>query len=271
MRRGRAVSGCRRGAVRGAGTAAQVHQIAGLDVGVHGDLQGFALDWTTRRVADGVEIATITLRRADAAPPRSFSLKWRIPSHDVTGNWATGRGLNKTIRPDWAGSRLQTSMFAQQAPVMTLFGSDGSNVLTFALSDALNTSDGPGVREEDGWSYNEVNFFTEPHTQLPTYTAELRIDRRRIPYCTALDDVSRWWATLPGYTPAVGAGGLEDPGVLDLVQLPPERRRGRAARELALAKPMGIGVIIVDDGWQTLDTSAATPSPATGSPSACPT
>ena len=29
----------------------------------------------------------------------------------------TGRHLNKTIRPDWAGSRLQASMFAREAPV----------------------------------------------------------------------------------------------------------------------------------------------------------
>ena len=29
---------------------------------------------------------------------------------------------------------------------------------------------------------------------------------------------------------------------------------GELLRELALAKPMGMGVIIVDDGWQTLDT-----------------
>ena len=114
----------------------EVHRIAGLDVGVHGDLNGFTLGWTTRKEADGVEIATITLRRAEAAAPPRLSLKWRIPSHDMTGNWASGRGLNKTIRPDWTGSRLHTSMFSQQAPAMTLFGNDGANVLTFALSES---------------------------------------------------------------------------------------------------------------------------------------
>src|SRR5215212_4264900 len=155
-----------------------IHRIAGLDVGVHGDLNGFALGWTTRRIADDVEIATITLRRADPAPPPRFSLKWRIPSHDVMGNWASGRGLNKTMHPDWAGSRLHTSRFSQQAPVMTLFTNDGTNVLTFALSDALNTVVmGTGVREEDGWNYDEVSFFTEPHSRVSEYTAELRIDR----------------------------------------------------------------------------------------------
>lgn len=233
----------------------EVHRIAGLDVGVHGDLEGFTLDWTTRRVADSVEIATITLRRADAAAPPKLSLKWRIPSHDVMGNWASGRGLNKTIRPDWAGSRLHTSMFSQQAPVMTLFGNDGGNVLTFALSDALNTVVmGTGVREEDGWSYNEVNLFTEPHRRLRSYTTELRIDRRHVPYFTALDDVSRWWATLPDYTPAATPEGSQTPVYSTWYNFHQSVESGELLRELALAKPMGMGVIIVDDGWQTLDT-----------------
>jgi hypothetical protein len=38
--------------------------------------------------------------------------------------------------------------------------------------------------------------------------------------------------------------------------------------EVAIAKKLGLDTIIVDDGWQTLDTAAATPSPGTGSPSA---
>jgi alpha-galactosidase len=232
-----------------------VHRVAGLEVGVHGDLNGFSLDWTTRRVVDGVEIATFTLRRADAAPPPRFSLRWRIPSHDVMGNWASGRGLNKTVRPDWAGSRLHTSMFSQQAPVMTLFANDGTNVLTFALSDALNTVVmGSGVREEDGWSYNEVTLFTEPHERLREYTAELRIDRRRLPYFTVLDDVSRWWAGLSGFTPAPVPAGATVPVYSTWYNFHQSVDAGELLRELALAKPMGMGVIIVDDGWQTLDT-----------------
>ena len=237
------------------GAPLATHRIAGLEVGVHGDLNGFTLGWTTRRLADDLEIATITLRREDAAPPPRFSLKWRIPSNDVMGNWASGRGLNKTVRPDWTGSRLHTSMFSQQAPVMTLFTNGGTNVLTFALSDALNTVVmGTGVREEDGWNYDEVDFFTEPHARLREYTAELRIDRRRLPYFTVLNDVSSWWAGLPGYAPAVAPEGSKTPVYSTWYNYHQSVESGELLRELALAKPMGMGVIIVDDGWQTLDT-----------------
>ena len=73
--------------------------------------------------------------------------------------------LNKAIRPDWTRGRLQPTMFAKEAPVSTLFSSTNRNVLTFAVSDALNTIQiGSGVREEDGWIYNEVIFFSEART-----------------------------------------------------------------------------------------------------------
>lgn len=232
----------------------QVHRLAGFDIGLHGDLKGFAFGWSSRRIAEGVEVATIKLTRADAAPPPRISLKWRIPSSDVAGAWASGRGLNKSLRPDWVGSRLQTSMFSQQAPVMTLFTSHDRNVLTFALSDALNTVLlGSGVREEDGWIYNEVTLFTEPHKRLAEYSAELRVDRRPVPYFTALDEVSAWWGSQPGYAPSVAPTGAKEPVYSTWYNYHQNVSSAELLKELRAAKPMGMDVIIVDDGWQTLD------------------
>jgi len=56
--------------------------------------------------------------------------------------------MNKTIHPDWSGGRLTASMFAREAPVSCLFGSDDGNVLTFAVSDALDTV---LIIVDDGW------------------------------------------------------------------------------------------------------------------------
>ncbi len=153
--------------------ATQTIKAAGFDIDVFGDLKGFTLASDTKRVAEGVDVLALTLRSATAAPPPRFSLRWSIPSHDVAGHWMTGRHQNKTIRPDWAGSRLQASMLAREAPVSCLFSSDNKNVLTFAVSDALNTiSTGSGVREEDGMIYNDVIFFAERHKALTEYTVE---------------------------------------------------------------------------------------------------
>jgi alpha-galactosidase len=225
-----------------------------MQIEVVGDLGGFGIQVGNRRVADGLEVVTLKLTSPQPARPPEFRLRWSIPSHDVEGQWATGRGMDKTVRPDWSGSRMQASMFARQAPVSTLYASDDRNILTFAASDARNTLlTGSGVREEDGMIYNEVAFFTEPHEKLTEYTAELRLDRRPVPYYTALGDVAAWWAEHPGYAPAPVPESARRPIYSSWYNYHQSVDADELLKELTVAHPMGMESIIVDDGWQTLD------------------
>jgi len=229
---------------------------AGFAIETIGDLKGFALDLRADTIADGLEVVKIRLGSSTPQPPPRFTLKWSLPSHDVVGQWATGRHLNKTIRPDWSGGRLQASMFAREAPVSCLFGSADQNVLTFAVSDALDTVlIGSGIREEDGLIYNDITFFSEPHPSLTEYTAELRLDRRSVRYWTALKEVGEWWARQPGYEPA----RVPEPARLPVYSTWYNYHQSVDAavllKEAAIAKQMGFDSIIVDDGWQTMDTA----------------
>jgi alpha-galactosidase len=231
------------------------YRAAGVEISVDSDLKGFALGFDVRRLEDGLEVVALKLTSATPAPPPRLTLKWSLPSRDIAGQWATGRQLNKTLRPDWAGGRLQASMFAREAPVSSLYGADDRNVLTFAVSDALDTVlVGSGIREEDGRIYNEVTFFSEPHPSLAAWSAELRLDRRRVPYWTALRGVSDWWAAQPGYAPAP----VPEPARLPVYSTWYNYHQSVDAavllKEVAIAKKLGLDTIIVDDGWQTLDT-----------------
>ena len=231
------------------------YRAAGFEISVDGDLKGFALGFDVRRLEEGLEVVALKLTASTAAPPPRFTLKWSLPSQDIAGQWATGRQLNKTLRPDWSGGRLQASMFAREAPVSCLYGSDDRNVLTFAVSDALDTVlVGSGIREEDGRIYNEVTFFSEPHPSLSAWSAELRLDRRTVPYGTALRGVSDWWAAQPGYAPA----SVPEPARLPVYSTWYNYHQSVDAavllKEVAIAKKLGFDTIIVDDGWQTLDT-----------------
>jgi alpha-galactosidase len=229
---------------------------AGFDIEAVGDVKGFTLDLRADTIADGLEVVAIRLKSPTPQPPPRFTLKWSLPSHDVVGQWATGRQMNKTIRPDWSGGRLQTSMFAREAPVSCLFGSADQNVLTFAVSDALDTLlIGSGIREEDGLIYNDITFFSEPHPRLTEYAADLRLDRRSIPYWTALREVGEWWARQPGYEPA----HVPEPARLPVYSTWYNYHQSVDAavllKEVAIAKKLGFDSIIVDDGWQTMDTA----------------
>jgi alpha-galactosidase len=231
-----------------------IHRAAGFDIQVIGNLDGFSLRPDVRKLEDGLEILHLTLTSTEARTPPRFTLKWSLPSHDVAGHWMTSRGQQKTIRPDWAGSRMQASMLSREAPVSTLFSSDNKNVLTFAVSDGLNTiSVGSGVREEDGFIYSEVVFFAERHKQLREYVTEVRLDRRSIPYEAALRGVADWWAQQPGYEPASTPDVARRPVYSTWYNYHQSVSSAELLKELAIAKPLGFDSIIVDDGWQTLD------------------
>jgi alpha-galactosidase len=233
-----------------------VHRAAGFDIEVIGDLAGFTLGFTPQKIEEGLEVVTLKLTRLEAEVPPRLVLKWSLPSHDVAGHWMSGRDLNKSIRPDWAGSRLQASMFARQAPVSCLFSSENRNVLTFALSDALNTvSMGSGVREEDGLIYNDITLFGERHNRVTEYTALLRLDRRNVPYWTALGDVAAWWAKQPGYEPTNVPEHARLPMYSTWYNYHQNVESAVLLKEVAIAKKMGFESIIVDDGWQTQDSA----------------
>src|SRR5262249_4578135 len=217
--------------------------------------KGFTLTLDARAVAEGVDVVGLALTSPTPQPPPRLSLKWSLPSRDVAGQWTTGRHLTKTLRPDWSGGRLTASMFAREAPLSGLFASDDRNVLTFAVSDALDTVlTGSGIREEDGRVHNEVVFFSEPHPSLAGFRAALRLDRRRVPYGTALADVAAWWAAQPGYAPAAVPAAARRPVYSTWYNYHQSVDAAVLLEEVAVAKTLGFDTIIVDDGWQTLDT-----------------
>lgn len=240
----------------GPGVSAQeagTFRLAGHEVQVEGELGPFSLATEVTQVEEGVEVARLTLRAPSPATPPQLTLSWSLPAHDVYGQWTTAARFDKSLGPDW-GMTSVSSMFARHAPVMTLFGSDDGNRLTFAASDALNTViTRAGVREENARVYGAIDFFTERHRPVSEVSVEVRFDRRPVLYSDALAGVADWWAAQDGYAPAP---------VPDLARLPMYSTwysyhqsvdAESLLREVEIGKELGYEAIIIDDGWQTLD------------------
>jgi alpha-galactosidase len=233
-----------------------VREVGGQTMQVLGELRGFSLELSSVSQEKGIETVTVKLTRAHPATPPAFSLKWATPSHDAVGHWRPGAGFSKIVPPDWSDSRFESSMFARGAPVSALFGAADNNVITVAVSDALNVvKTGAGVREEDGVIYHEIHFFTEPHAAVTDYTARVRIDRRPVPYWIALKGVSDWWAAQPGYGPAEVPEHARLPMYSTWYNYHQSLDPTVLLAELKVAKKLGFESIIIDDGWQTLDSS----------------
>lgn len=228
-------------------------ELVELEFVVEGEPGPFAFGVDTRTIEPGIEIAVLSLTSDTPATPPPVTLRWSLPAHDMQGIWTTASWGNKTVGPDWSMSGV-SSMFARNAPVLSLFGSDDGNRITIAVSDALNLVRlRAGIREEDATVRGRIELYSEPQPETRVTEIELRVDRRKIPLRRSLADVSDWWAGQPGYEPAP---------VPDLARLPmystwysyhQSVSADELLREVEIAKGLGYEAIIVDDGWQTLD------------------
>jgi alpha-galactosidase len=211
----------------------------------------------TRVTALGPELdeLTLTLTSSEPSVPEPLSIRWSIPSNDIAGYWSTRALLDKSIDPDWWPSKV-VSMFARDAPVIALFGHDDGNRLTFAASDALNTlSLATAVREEDGRIYNRIELFTERHPAVTEYELVVRLDRRPVPFHQAVRDVAAWWASRPGYEPAPVPEIARQPMYSTWYSYHQSLVPKEILADLEVAKQLGFEAVIVDDGWQTLDSN----------------
>lgn len=228
-------------------------KIGNYTISAVGDFKNFKVDLSSKEIEKNVTVLKVKLSTEQEDFPPAFSLKWDLPSVNIAGVWVSSNaGIRDRI---WStGSTRVESMLARQAPVLTLLGHGDNNRLTFASSDAINTIVLTGkLREEDGLIYCSIDFFREKPRRMKTYEVDIRIDNRDTPYYKSLEDVADWWTTYKGYEPAV---------VPDVAKLPVYSTwysyhqiisEEDLLKECEISAKMGFGSIIIDDGWQTLD------------------
>lgn len=203
----------------------------------------------------GIAIGTIVLESKKETIPVNMSLKWSTPSNNIAGYWSSKAFLDKTITPDWGPAKV-TSMLSRESPVLCLFGHDDVNRQTFAVSEVLNTVvTSTAIKEEDGMIYNEVKLFTEKHKKISKYVVQFRLDTRPVTYATALADVGSWWASFDSFKPSKVPEAAKMPVYSTWYSYHQNLNPESILKECRKAKAMGYETIIVDDGWQTLDSN----------------
>ncbi len=222
------------------------------EIEIDGDLQSFTATWEKDEVEENLQILTLTLESPRPAVPPLFSVKWSFPSVDISGIWNTNLNVDKV---NYWGNRV-TSKATNQAPVLAFINNADLNRFTFACSDALNQLRLRSyIREEDARIYCSVELFGEKTPALTEYRVQIRIDRRQIPYYTALREISEWWAAQENYAPAPVPDSARMPMYSTWYSFHQNITADEVVNECKLARELGFEAVIVDDGWQTLDSS----------------
>ncbi|MEO0526760.1 MAG: glycoside hydrolase family 36 protein [Bacteroidota bacterium] len=203
----------------------------------------------------GLQLYDFEINNETELFPQPITLRWKIPAINVKGIWKPTSDFAKRIQADWELDNME-SRISIDAPVISLFGHDDSNVLTFACSNAINKLEmNARLREEDNCFYCHITFFMEYEYALKNFKVQLRLDSRDIPFSTSLKEVSLWWedysSLKPAYVPAIAKVPLYSTWYQFHQNLDEEV----LLKEFEIASKLGYGAIIIDDGWQTVDSN----------------
>lgn len=227
------------------------HEIVERDLSIVGELGSFKSSWEIVRQEPGLVLATLKLASPQAARPPAIEVKWNFPSVDVAGTWVSDYTKSNLEQ----GSNVE-SRAVLRAPVIMFLGPDDGNRFTVALSDALRPSRlGGGLREEDVNIHASARLFTEAQPALENYQVTFRFDTRRRPFQQVLLECSRWWAAQDGYAPAPVPEAARVPLYSTWYSYHQSLDPDAIVEECRLGGELGLEGVIVDDGWQTLDSN----------------
>ena len=150
---------------------------------------------------DGTEICRIHMVFPENTVPSPVTVQWEEDMVNILSVWHPTGGRHRSIH-QWFAPTRNTSNFCFGAPVLCTVGEKGFNTQTVAVSDCSNPVTiefyVKDLEQRDKVGYS-VSFFTGACSPMKEYTADIRIDCRKIPYYDSILSVSDWWKEY-GYT-----------------------------------------------------------------------
>ena len=198
---------------------------------------------------------TVRMKFSGMESPEPVRLLFRLPCKDMYAVWSPAMKMERYLGPNWK-KRTTSSRLAAGMPVHCIHSLNGKNRLTIALSDAKTPLEiATGICEEDGFLDCRITFFTVKVGAMTEYCATVRLDMRQIPWYDSVYDVAAWWERDCGYAPAYVPEEAKMPMYSTWYNYHQNFTPEELLSECALGKEMGMDAIIIDDGWQTEDSS----------------
>ncbi len=200
---------------------------------------------------NGVEIYRVTMAFSENTVPSRVHIDWEEPMVNLLHVWHPTGGRDHAMR-QWFSATSTHSDFCFGAPVLCTIGEGGKNTETVAVSDPctpINISYAvKDLDQRDTVGYT-VSFFTGNCSAMTDYTADIRIDRRPVPYDEAVRSVSPWWAAY-GYDFPPCPAAAEDALYSSWYNFHQAPDADRLLADLKIAAGLGFRTVILDDGWQ---------------------
>jgi alpha-galactosidase len=234
--------------VRGDGSGTQSVTIDAGAMPLEISLDGLTCTGTSTR--DGV--TTLDLVWAAGPGCREPRLTWRWPLMIPATVWWPASEHVTVLGASW--NRPVGIDAVSGAPVGSLVDLDDDNVLTYALSIAGASIDVVAGLEEETNAYLVTLTVPERASEIASGSFQLRIDARQIHFAEVLSDVETWWQGQLADELLPVPAQAESPAYSTWYSMHQHVTPAAIRVQAEHAREMGCEVIIVDDGWQTINT-----------------
>lgn len=203
---------------------------------------------------EGVCEYRVSMKSPEPAVPPKFGVEFSVPQDGEHHVWTADIGSHAGVRVDWQG--LYKSNLARSLPLACAKDCADRNRLTVAASEALrDVAFGMRLREEGCVVKVDFEFFKTPEAPRTEYSVALRIDSRGVFWGDAVRDATDWIRREGGYPPSDAPDAAFAPLYSTWYQFHQDVTAEKIEAEARIAASLGMKTIIVDDGWQTDDTS----------------
>ena len=199
---------------------------------------------------NGIEEITVEMTAQQPTVPAPLTVQFSTPQLDAHHLWSTDKMCHTDLRPDW-GTAYSSSL-AQQMPIYSFINTNNRNRLTIATDEAIRKVEAKlGLREEEALLWCVLRFCIEPEAPLTHYKTTIRLDRRDTFWADAVRESSQWIMEQNGFVACRVPDAAFAPLYSTWYQFHQQITDTAIEAECREAAKLGMGTIIVDDGWQT--------------------
>lgn len=185
--------------------------------------------------------------------PKNMLLSFCIDRANCLYTWNSNQGMKRNLLPEWKGSKIE-SRSVIGTPILSFVGFGDDNIATISLSDyeTPHTLSG-GFSEEHGGIKVRVDLFSGTIGLIDKYSVDIVIDLRSVKFYESVKDASNSYNETIELRniPEAAKSPLFSTWYSDHQRLSKEK----IINDCKKAKELGLDLIIIDDGWQTDDTS----------------
>ena len=208
--------------------------------------------------ADGRTVVTVSLSAPAEARPPVFEVSFGASGADITHVWTTPYNVDAPrLWPKAWGTTRFSSQLAYETPLAVAINENDRSRLAMACSEAFEkVLFGLTVDERTCRVEGRYRFFTENASPRRSYQVKLLVDRRDVFWAEAARSASDWIGESAGFKPAHVPASARDSLYSTWYAFWQDVHAPELEKEAELAAALGMKAMILDDGWQKVESAS---------------